>query len=181
MTFPNSAPGNVYSQVYGAARQQRSPILSLLVQSPTTVAASSTLVVGSIVIPSEPGRVKGVIRGARWLQGSVAGTLGSGITVNILNVTNANKNCGARALDAAAIAVGAATASGTITLAATTTDRSATFGASGTTPASPPATSTEPDVSFFAGDQLAVQIVTAAGASATAGALQLDYQWLDDM
>lgn len=165
--------GNVFSQIFGAAKNQRAPIISIQVASPTTVAASSTLVVGSWVLPSEPGKVKAVIKGVRWLQGSVAGTLGSGIVVNVLNVTNSNKNCGVITQTANSIAVGAAHSSGVAVLATTTTDRSATT-------ASPATTTTEPDVNVLAGDQVAFQIVTAAGASATAGVLQVDYQWLDN-
>lgn len=165
--------GNVYSQVFGAARNQRAPIQSILLTSPTTVGASASLVVASFKVPTEPGKVKGVIKGMRSLQGSVAGTLGSGIVINCLNVTNSNKNCGVITQTANSIAVGAAHADGIGVLATTTTDRSATV-------ASPVTTTTEPDVNFLAGDQLAFQCVTAAGASATAFAVQLDIQWLDN-
>ena len=62
-------------------------------------------------------KVKAVIKGVRWLQGSVAGTLGSGIVVNVLNVTNSNKNCGVVTQTANSIAVGAAHSSGVAVLA----------------------------------------------------------------
>lgn len=166
--------GNVYSQIFGAAKNTRAPIQSISFSSPTTVGASASLVVATWRVPSEPGKVKGVIKGARWCQGSVAGTLGSGIVVNVLNITNSSKNCGVITQTANSLAVGAAHADGVGVLATTTTDRSATLGTS-------PATSTtEPDVNFLPGDQISFQVVTQAGASATAGAVQLDYQWLDN-
>jgi len=172
--------GNVYSQVYGAAKNMRAPIQTVMLTSPTTVGASASLVIASFKVPTEPGRVKGVIKGIRWNHGSTVGALGSGITLNCLNITNSSKNCGAVVLDAPAIAIGAVTASGAFTLASTTTDRTATYGVSGTAPASPPAISAEPDVNFMPGDVLSFQAVTLATASLTAGAIQLDIQWLDN-
>lgn len=166
--------GNVFSQIYGAAKNQRAPIETVIVCSPSTIAASSSKYLASWVLPTEPGKVKAVIKGVRWMHGATSGTLGSGIVVNVLNVTNSNKNCGVITQTANSITAGAASADGVAVLATTTSDRSATTGTS-------PATSaTEPDVNVLPGDQVTFQAVTEAGASLTAGSIQVTYQWLDN-
>lgn len=166
--------GNVFSQIYGAAQKDRAPIQQHVLPSAVTVAASTTKLVACWVVPSEPGKVKAVVKGARWIQGATAGTLGSGIVVNLLNSTNGNKNMGVITQTLLSLAEGAAVSDGVAVLASTTSDRSATTGTS------PVTSTTEPDVNVLAGDVVKVQVVAAAGASATAGLVQIDYQWLDN-
>ena len=83
--------GNVWSQVFGAAKNTRAPIQTLFIPSITTVGASTTQVVANIVVPGEPGKVKFVIKGCRWQQGGAGATLGSGISYKLVNVTNSSK------------------------------------------------------------------------------------------
>lgn len=174
--------GNVYSQIYGAQKNQRAPIQTMFIPSITTVGASTTQIVANIVVPGEPGKIKFALKGIRWQQGGAGATLGSGISYKVVNVTNSSKSAGAVTATANTVTAYVGThADCTGVLASTTTDRSVATPPTQLNPSASPATSaTEPDINVVSGDTIGLQIVTLAGASATGGTLQVDYQWLDN-
>ena len=73
--MPAPTAGNVFTR---RTVDQRAPITVITIPVLAAIAASTTALVGSLVVPAQPGKVKGVLKRVRWIQGGVASTLGGG-------------------------------------------------------------------------------------------------------